>query len=56
MIVNKINENVQEPKKRGRPPVNKKALIVDNVDSTKKSAKIRVIAVASGKSDRLAKK
>ena len=57
VIVNKINENVQElPKKRGRPPVNKKALIVDNANSTKKSAKERVIAVASRKSDRLAKK
>ena len=35
VIVNKLNENVQELKKqRGRPAVNKKALIVD-VNTTK---------------------
>jgi hypothetical protein len=54
VIVNKLNENVQELKKqKGRPAVNKKALIVD-VNTTKKSAKKRVIA--SRKSERLAKK
>ncbi len=39
VIVNKLNENVQELKKRrGRPAFNKKALIVD-VNTTKKQQK-----------------
>ena len=55
VIVNKLNENVRELKKlRGRPAVNKDALIVD-VNTPKQSAKKRVIAIASRKSERLAK-
>jgi hypothetical protein len=41
-------------RKPTKPAVNKKALIVD-VKTTKKSAKKRVIAIASRKSERLAK-
>jgi hypothetical protein len=56
IIVNKLNENIEELKKqRGRPAVNKKALIFD-ANTTKQSTKKRVIAIASRKSERLAKK